>query len=60
MKNIKTEVKGNILTLTVDLSKKFGVSKSGKSQVIASSEGNVSVEGKEEVKFGLNVYTPAA
>jgi hypothetical protein len=28
-----------------------------KSTIIASTEGNVSVPGKEEVKIGLNVYT---
>lgn len=57
MKNIQMEVKGNILTVTVDLSKNFGISKTGKSLIIASSEGNVSVEGREEIKIGCNVYT---
>jgi hypothetical protein len=40
MKNIQTEVKGNKLHITVDLSKTFGPSKSGKTIIIASSEGN--------------------
>jgi hypothetical protein len=57
MLNITTAVKGTILTITVDLSKSHGTSKSGKSNIIASTGGNVSVPGKEEVKFGLNVYT---
>lgn len=56
MKNVDMKLTGTILTITVDLSKEFGMSSSGKSLIIASTEGNVSVEGKEEVKVGLNVY----
>ena len=56
MKNIVQSVKGNILTITVDLSKTFGASKTGKSNIIASTEGNLSVEGHPEVKMGINVY----
>lgn len=56
MKNVEMKVEGNILTIKVDLSKEFGLSSSGKSVIIASTEGNQSVEGKEEVKIGLNVY----
>jgi hypothetical protein len=57
MKNIEMNVNGDILTIKVDLSKTFGKSSSGKSTIIASTEGNVSVPSKEEVKIGLNVYT---
>lgn len=60
MQNIKSEVKAKILTLTIDLSKSMGVSKSGKSELIASTEGNVEVcqmNGKP-VKMGLNIYSP--
>ncbi len=57
MKNIEMSVAGDVLTIKVDLSKTFGKSGSGKSTIIASTEGNVSVPGKEEVKIGLNVYT---
>ena len=56
MKNVEMELNGNILTITVDVSKEFGMSSSGKTRIIASTEGNVSIEGKEEVKVGLNVY----
>lgn len=56
MKNVEMKVEGNILTITVDLSKEFGLSSSGKSMIIASTEGNQPVEGKEEVKIGLNIY----
>ena len=55
MKNVQMTVQGNILTITVDLSKEFGPSSSGKTTIIASTEGNVSVLDREE-KVGLNVY----
>jgi len=57
MKNVEMEIKGNNLIIKVDLSKNFGASRSGKSKVIASSEGNLSVPGKEKIKLGLNVYS---
>jgi hypothetical protein len=56
MKNVEMKVEGNILTIKVDLSKEYGLSSSGKSVIIASTEGNQSVEGREEVKIGLNIY----
>jgi len=57
MKNAELRVEGTKLIIEVDLSKSFGASRSGKSKVIASSEGNVSVPGKEKIKLGLNVYS---
>lgn len=56
MKNLDMIIEGNILTIKVDLSKEFGPSSSGKTIIIASSEGNQSIPGKEDVKIGLNVY----
>ncbi|MDO9462506.1 MAG: hypothetical protein Q7J61_01735 [Deltaproteobacteria bacterium] len=56
MKNAEKKVDGNILTITVDLSKEFGPSSSGKTIIIASTEGNISVPGAEDKKVGLNVY----
>jgi hypothetical protein len=56
MKNVEMKVEGNILTLKVDLTKEFGPSSSGKTIIIASSEGNASIPEKEEIKIGLNVY----
>ncbi len=55
MKNVDMSIEGNILTLKVDLSKDFGKSSSGKSIIIASTEGNYAIPGREE-KVGLNVY----
>lgn len=55
MQNVKMSVKGNVLSIEVDLSKEFGASKSGKTIQIGSTLGNKKVEGKE-VWVGLNVY----
>jgi hypothetical protein len=55
MKNVQMAVDGNILTIKVDLSKEFGPSSSGKTIIIASTEGNVAVLDRDE-KVGLNVY----
>ena len=48
-------VEGNILIIKVDLSKEYGPSSSGKTIIVASTEGNVSIPDHEE-KLGLNVY----
>jgi len=56
MKNIDLTVTGTILTIKVDLSKSYGPSKSGKTTIIATSEGNVDVPGAPGVKVGLNIY----
>lgn len=56
MKNVEMNLDGTILTMKIDISKEFGTSKSGKSITIASTEGNVSIPGAEEIKVGLNVY----
>ena len=55
MKNVDITVSGNILTIKVDLTKEFGPSASGKTTIIASTEGNITVPEREE-KVGLNVY----
>lgn len=57
MKNIEMSTDGNVLTIKVDLAQRFGKSSSGKSTIVASTEGNQSVPGHEEIKIGLNVYT---
>lgn len=55
--NVTGSVKGNILTLKVNTTQKHGVSKSGKSETVATTNGNIAV-GIGDVKIGLNVYTP--
>mgnify|MGYP000989619893 CR=1 FL=1 len=55
MKNVDMKVDGNLLTITIDLSKNFGRSRSGKSTIIATSAGNKEVPGTD-AKIGLNIY----
>ena len=55
MKNVEMIVEGTMLTIKVDLSKEFGPSSSGKTTIIATTEGNVNVPDREE-KIGLNIY----
>jgi hypothetical protein len=59
MKNVDLKIEGDILTIKVDLSKEFGPSASGKTTIIASTEGNVAVPDRDE-KIGLNVYRKKA
>ncbi|MBN1905543.1 MAG: hypothetical protein JW927_10630 [Deltaproteobacteria bacterium] len=56
MKNVEMNLEGNILTIKVDITKEFGPSSSGKTIIIASTEGNIAIPDKEDVKIGLNVY----
>lgn len=55
MLNVKTEVKGSILTIEIDLSKEFGPSKkTGKTIIIATTQGNQKI--LDDVTLGLNCY----
>jgi len=56
MKNVEMSQNEDILTIKVDLSKEFGPSSSGKTIIIASTEGNQSIPDKEDIKIGLNIY----
>ena len=57
MKNVEIKTEGSKMIITIDTSKEFGPSASGKTIIIASTEGNqaVSVNSKV-VTLGLNVY----
>jgi hypothetical protein len=56
MKNVDIKVENNIMTITVDLAKEFGPSASGKTIIVATTEGNAVIPGYENTKIGLNVY----
>lgn len=58
MENVDIKVKGNVMTITIDLSKTIGPSKSGKTMIVGTTGGNVTIEGG--VTVGLNVYRKAA
>jgi len=56
MKNIKMQVTGNTLTITIDLTQDFGPSSSGKTTIVASTAGSVSIPGHEAIKIGINAF----
>jgi hypothetical protein len=55
--NIEGTIDGDLLTLVIDLSKTMGPSRSGKTQLIASTSGNAIVGA---CRIGVNVYRPQA
>jgi len=56
--NVSAEVSGSVLVLRIDLAQRQGPSKSGKSQIIATTAGNYKMAGpKGDVVVGLNIYT---
>lgn len=56
MENVKMEVKGNKLTIEIDLSVTGSPSATGKTLVLASTRGNKSVPEHEGVFIGVNCY----
>jgi ABC-type uncharacterized transport system YnjBCD ATPase subunit len=60
MKNVKCSVKGDTLTITVNLKENHGPSASGKTTIIATTAGNLAVPGAETYTLGLNLYTKNA
>ncbi len=55
MKNVEFSVDGDVLTVTVDLTKDFGPSKSGRNNIVATTEGNKTLPGRDE-RIGMTVY----
>ena len=56
MKNIEMKVDGKTLTITIDLTKEFGKSSSGKTTIVTTTAGNVSIPGHDDIKIGVNCY----
>jgi len=58
MKNVSMSREGDILTIKVDMKQTFGKSASGKTTIIASTEGPASCpDSPDAVKLNLNLYT---
>jgi hypothetical protein len=57
MKNVEITYEKDVMVIRVDLKKNFGPSKSGKTIIVASTEGNVSVGNDGTMKLGMNVYS---
>lgn len=55
MKNVELHIEKNILTIIVDLSQDLGPSKSGRNNIVATTEGNKTIPGREE-RIGMTVY----
>ncbi len=59
-KNLQIRVEGKQIVITIpDYTLSIGTSASGKSKTIATTSGNVQVEGTGGVVVGLNVYRKA-
>jgi hypothetical protein len=54
MDNVKMTVKDKKLVIEVDLTQNFGLSSTGKSEIVASTHGFVDVP-NTDMKLGLNV-----
>ncbi len=56
-RNVTITLEGDILVIRADVTAASVESKSGKSEVVASTNGNVAVPGTD-LKLGLNLYRP--
>ena len=59
MENVKFNRQGTKLLIEVDLTHRGELSSTGKTVRIASTEGNVPLDGSPEIKVGLNIFLPA-
>ena len=55
MENMEMTIEGDTLTITVNLKEDLGLSKSGKTRIIATSRGNAKIPGTDAT-IGLNIY----
>jgi hypothetical protein len=55
MKNVEILIDENMMTIMIDLSKDLGPSKSGRNNLVATTEGNKTIPGRD-AKIGLTVY----
>ena len=55
--NVEATIEANVLVLRIDLSKKLGPSKSGKTTLIATTNGNAQLP--DGSRIGVNVYRTA-
>jgi hypothetical protein len=56
MNNIEMVTSENILVIKIDLSKRIKKSASGKSTIVATTEGNKKIDGFENIRIGVNCY----
>jgi hypothetical protein len=59
LENVTLAVKGDVLTITVDLSRQGELSKTGKTRLVATTHGSVQVDyPKRRIAVALNVMGP--
>lgn len=58
MDNITMRVDGNKLLVEIDLSKRLGLSKTQKSQNVATTNGFIQIPEHPQLKMNLNVIAP--
>jgi hypothetical protein len=56
VKNVKFEIRDDVLIINVDLKERHGASRTGQSVIVATTEGNHPLPGHPEMYFGMNVY----
>jgi hypothetical protein len=54
MSNVITHIEGDILTVTIDLSKDYGPSKSGKTLVVATTAGFTNLGDDRDTSISIN------
>lgn len=57
MQNVTMRTEGNKLIVEIDLTKRCGASKTGKTTIVASTGGNAPIPGYPEIRVGVNAYT---
>lgn len=57
---VMVRAEGNLLHIVVDLSARKGPSKSGKTQIVASTNGILRAPGNPQVLYGFNAFTKEA
>lgn len=57
MQNVAMQITGSKLIITCDLEAQQTPSSTGKTLIVASTQGNQSLPGKPNFKLGLNLYT---
>jgi hypothetical protein len=58
LENLTVTTEGTTVTMTFDITGNLGESSSGKSDIVATSGGNIPVPGVPGLKMGLNVFRP--
>ena len=58
MKNVAVKVEGSVMTITVDLTKRYGLSSTGKTTIVASTEGAVKLDGEHDgIGYSFTVWS---